>query len=151
MDGLPARGRIVWKSVHQVIYRSKAAQLLTEDEVARLVARARVYNEAHAITGVLLHSGPHFVQVLEGNQASVERLFRRVSHDSRHAGVSLLFNEAVPARQFPTWSMGYTHTCPTALTRLAAYLDPQHRAALVPSTYPAHAVISDLLDDFLHA
>lgn len=137
-------------TVHQLIYRSNAAQSLNKEEVERLVARARVYNDAHAITGVLLYSGPHFLQVLEGSRESVEQLFARISNDSRHTGVALLFSEAVPARLFPTWSMGCTPTSTAALTRLATYLDPRHRAALVPSMFAAHAVISDLLEEFVH-
>ena len=137
-------------SIYQVIYSSDAAPSLNEEEVELLVARAHVSNDAHAITGVLLYSGLHFLQVLEGSRESVEQLFARVSSDPRHTGVTLLFSEAVPARLFPSWGMGWTPTSTAALTRLAAYLDPQHRSALVPSTFAAHAVISDLLEEFVH-
>ena len=59
---------------------------------------------------MLLYHGRSFLQVLEGDEAIVQRLFSRIERDPRHHQVSVidastLFGER---RSFGDWSMGFS-------------------------------------------
>lgn len=55
---------------------------------------------------LLYHEGS-FLQVLEGEQSSVEALFARIGEDPRHCRVMVLLRRSIDAPQFAEWSMGF--------------------------------------------
>ena len=57
------------------------------------------------VTGVLLASRTHFLQVLEGNFEDVNAVFRRIVRDDRHAELSIVAFSIVDARLFDGWGM----------------------------------------------
>lgn len=109
MSGAAASGRI-----HRLIYRSVCAIPGTAAEVAAeveaILATSRRRNARAGLTGVLLHDGPSFVQVLEGEAAALEEAFDRISMDLRHTGFELLQFIEAPERHFAGWAMGYAGT-----------------------------------------
>lgn len=88
-------------AIQQVIYRSSAARCLDDAELGRLVTQAQIYNCSQAVTGVLLCDGQHFLQMLEGEQAAVAKLYDHIAQDPRHTGVVPLLNASVITRLFP--------------------------------------------------
>ena len=49
-----------------------------------------------------------FFQVLEGDQSAVEDCYhKRINHDPRHSGLSLVWCDEVECRAFSGWTMGY--------------------------------------------
>jgi hypothetical protein len=89
--------------VHQVIYSSAAISLFSETELAR----ARVNNERLGITGLLLYDDGSFLQVLEGEQSVIEKLYELIERDKRHTRIVALLRRDVPARHFAQWRMGF--------------------------------------------
>ncbi|WP_201982421.1 BLUF domain-containing protein [Hymenobacter rubidus] len=136
-------------AIHQLIYRSTATRLLGDTELKRLVLQARIYNYSQNITGVLLYADQQILQVLEGEAAAVEQLHEQISEDERHTQLRVLLQEAVPQRIFPAWSLGFQQASPEVLHRLAAYLDPQTRTALLPRSCPMPDVVANLLHEFI--
>lgn len=134
--------------IQRIIYHSTATRSITDEEMDRLVSQARIYNYSQCITGILFCSGRQFLQVLEGEQDVVEPLYHYIGQDPRHTNLTPLLHEEVPQRSFPEWSMGYSRVGCGALARLATYLDPQHRAALLPRPYCAQEVLADLVREF---
>jgi hypothetical protein len=47
------------------------------------------------------------LQLLEGDKNKVENLFNIISKDSRHREVTLIFEENINERIFPSWSMAF--------------------------------------------
>jgi len=47
------------------------------------------------------------MQVLEGEEETVRRLYHKIADDIRHRGTIVLLEEANEERQFPGWSMGF--------------------------------------------
>lgn len=88
-----------------IVYVSSASPTLDPGELAVLVRRARAYNEAHEITGVLLHHDGSFMQALEGPADAVSSLFERIQRDRRHQGIIELCREPAEQREFPFWSL----------------------------------------------
>ena len=47
------------------------------------------------------------MQLIEGEQHEIQRLYRRIAADSRHRDVVLEVNAPADRRLFPQWGMGY--------------------------------------------
>jgi hypothetical protein len=108
-----------------LIYASSAIQEMTNDELLALLAKAREKNERLNITGMLLYRGGNFLQVLEGDKAEVETLFKVIAQDPRHKQVSHLLTRPVPAREFAEWQMGFVdldHLDPTTIPGYTPFL-----------------------------
>ena len=57
----------------QLVYVSQATRELYEADLARLLERIRPNNSAAGVTGMLLYDGGAFMQVIEGNEATLEK------------------------------------------------------------------------------
>jgi hypothetical protein len=57
------------------------------------------------ITGALVFGDDHFLQSLEGESEAVNRLYCKISRDTRHERVTLLSYEQISERAFTEWSM----------------------------------------------
>ena len=62
----------------QLVYLSSASQPFSEDDLVALLTQARQNNTAHGLTGMLLYKDGNFMQVLEGDEAEVRRLFHTI-------------------------------------------------------------------------
>ena len=89
----------------RIVYSSAAVAPLDDAAVARLVQAAQERNARHAITGVLLFNGKHFIQAIEGDDIDIDYLMSLILSDPRHHHVSVLSEEAIAAREFSDWSM----------------------------------------------
>ena len=91
----------------RLIYRSRS-RIPEPDrraELGRLFSTARSNNKKRGVTGAMLITDDCFVQTLEGAEAVVQALFRRISTDRRHDQVQLLESGAVPGPVFARWAM----------------------------------------------
>jgi EAL domain-containing protein (putative c-di-GMP-specific phosphodiesterase class I) len=96
----------------QLIYCSAARHSFSSEELQQLLARARKNNAQLGLTGMLLYTDGSFFQVLEGEPATVDRMFEKISSDARHARVTVIIRETIPTRSFEEWTMGYASLSP---------------------------------------
>ncbi|MGF1547584.1 MAG: BLUF domain-containing protein [Thiotrichales bacterium] len=90
--------RLIYKSVASEPQLSNAAlQALMQSSVAS--------NRELRINGILLLSGTRFLQVLEGPEKAVNRLFNRIVRDARHHSVRLISYEPIGPAYFDEWHM----------------------------------------------
>lgn len=91
----------------RLMYRSR--NRIPEDRrqgaLAELFTQARSNNKQAGVCGALLLTGDVFVQVLEGEESTVRRLFDRIERDGRHEHVDLLESGEVPGPVFQRWAM----------------------------------------------
>lgn len=90
-----------------MIYCSAARSVVEPQALRELLETCRRNNAEQGITGVLLYRDGSFFQILEGDQAAVETLYARISHDQRHFLVSKIIQEPIEQRDFGNWSMGF--------------------------------------------
>jgi hypothetical protein len=90
----------------QLVYVSDAARRMTAAAVEQIARSCRRKNEERNITGLLIYSGGHFIQLLEGHEPVLANLFAKISQDSRHRNVEKLYFALATERLFPTWRMG---------------------------------------------
>jgi len=90
-----------------IIYVSSATHPFTNAELLELLTKCRDNNTRLEVTGMLLYKDGNFMQVLEGEEATVRALYAKVERDPRHGGVITLLQGHGEERQFPDWSMGF--------------------------------------------
>jgi len=96
-------------AVFQVFYVSRAATAFDNAQVQSILQAARRRNARLDVTGCLLFSGHCFAQVLEGRQAVVSALARKIAADPRHVGVRVLSEGQRDERDYADWAMGYLY------------------------------------------
>ena len=96
-------------AVFQVFYVSRAAAAFDNAQVQSILQAARRRNARLDVTGCLLFSGHCFAQVLEGRQAVVSTLARKIAADPRHVGVRVLSEGQRDERDYADWAMGYLY------------------------------------------
>ncbi len=90
-----------------LIYASKISIDTSKDDIMVLLEKARNKNKSLGITGMLVSDRGSFMQVLEGEEKTVNQLFSVISGDGRHSKVVKIISEAIPERQFADWTMGF--------------------------------------------
>lgn len=103
--------------MYEMIYASSARRLYDPMELGHMLEGARRNNAALSVSGILLYDAGSFLQVLEGEQDVVMRLYEKIARDARHERVQVLRQGPVATRSFSSWSMGFVA------------LDPQLRKA----------------------
>lgn len=91
----------------QLVYTSTARSLFTPEDISHILEVSRTKNQEHGITGVLLYKSGSIVQVLEGDEAAVRRLYANIGQDPRHWNVATVFTRDIAHREFPAWTMGF--------------------------------------------
>ncbi len=109
----------------RLVYRSQAVEPFTPATLDALLRQARLHNGEHHISGLLLYAEGKFLQVIEGPELALTHLYGIIQTDPRHCDVQTLACEAVKARAFPDWRMGYAPVEPNALERATGFLPLQ--------------------------
>jgi hypothetical protein len=91
---------------YALLYVSTARQGLTNADIEKLAVDAQAFNTQNDLTGLLLYSGTHFMQILEGNYDVLNPLLNRIIDDDRHSDVRVIMGAPATGRLFDKWSMG---------------------------------------------
>lgn len=102
---------------HQLIYTSDASPDLGPEGLQSIRESSQRNNARDQITGILLHSGDQFLQVIEGPRAAVERLHRVIMADTRHEGMRTVLAHDVRERDFGQWAMAVRSLPPEQLAQ----------------------------------
>lgn len=107
----------------QLIYMSAAAQPFTAADLTALLLKARAKNESLGVSGMLVYHEGSFLQILEGDDATVESLYSRIATDPRHTNCSRLLKSTIEERSFADWTMGFVNTKAKELQSLPGFTD----------------------------
>lgn len=110
--------RIAAVSLRRLAYTSQATHPFSRRELLDLLHDARGFNAVDGITGLLIHSHGRFLQVLEGEAASLDDLLDRLRRDPRHNQPEVILDEMVDQRVFEGWAMGSADLTDTDLSLL---------------------------------
>lgn len=125
--------------LHSLIYVSFSCLSPARDatEIARIVTVSRSRNATLDVTGSLIATQGYFAQILEGPEVAIEALMASIERDARHAAVTVVRRETLPARRFASWAMAYSGD--------AGYIDRDIVPHLAPPGDPASALPTDRL------
>jgi hypothetical protein len=105
---VPNAGDLVAMETYSLTYVSKLVSApITDCGFVELLDRSRRRNAVLHVTGMLLKLDDHFLQLLEGREADVRQLFRRISCDARHQILGIIEEAPAPHRLFADWPMGF--------------------------------------------
>lgn len=88
----------------RLVYTSRSCDPFAQDLPA-ILDWSHSFNPKLNVTGVLCYLDGVYMQYLEGEESTVDALFKSIQADSRHQGVTQLERRAIPKRAFPGWSM----------------------------------------------
>lgn len=92
---------------YTIIYNSVALPDFTLTLVDDMLFAAKKFNAQNTITGIILFANGQFLQLIEGEESKIKSLYKRISNDTRHHKVNLLFNQKTERRLFKDWYMSY--------------------------------------------
>jgi hypothetical protein len=132
---------------YRTLYSSVSSTPMQLDDLEDLLEQAQGHNAGNAITGALVYVDGFFLQVLEGDKATVQTLMQKIRKDFRHESVTVLQEGEVPAAAFSEWTMAYVSATPEEVARWAGlsgttqlpkvwddiHEDPQRAAQVVKS------------------
>ena len=95
--------------IKQLIYVSRPAKKLSENDIDKILVAARGKNLERRITGFLLFDGRMFMQLIEGPPREVDDLFEGLLGDTRHQKVQKIYDGAATGRLFSNFSMAFAH------------------------------------------
>lgn len=90
--------------MRQLLYISSAAPG-TAIDVSAILAVSLRNNRREGVTGLLWTDERRFLQVLEGDEASVQMAFERIKGDPRHRAIVVLHDRTIAVREFGAWEM----------------------------------------------
>lgn len=91
--------------LHRIIYKSRCKGVADLELVNSILEKSNRNNATHGISGVLIATKTHFLQVLEGGFEVLNETFERISRDTRHEKIQLISFAEVEERRFGEWAM----------------------------------------------
>ncbi|AHZ86827.1 BLUF domain-containing protein [Bdellovibrio bacteriovorus] len=93
--------------IFHLVYFSKAAEDLSYTDIREILEVSRRNNARLGITGLLIFRDGFFLQLLEGEQASVHKILGAIREDDRNYSVKVLIEASGQERLFAEWSMAF--------------------------------------------
>ena len=90
----------------QVIYVSEKTDT-SSDSLTDIYDISQKNNSESGISGCLLIGSNSYLQLLEGPDSEVDKLYSKIKMDSRHKKVKKLFEEHIEEKSFSSWSMKF--------------------------------------------
>jgi hypothetical protein len=91
----------------RLLYLSSGSDRLNSNQLRLILEKSRKNNAENNITGVLCAGGGHFIQILEGGENDLIRLYSKILDDPLHHDCALIGILPINERLFNRWSMGY--------------------------------------------
>lgn len=79
-----------------------------DEEIANIRSIAEARNPELGLTGVLLFSGRHFAQFLEGTEANLHIMKTSICSDDRHTALVTLQTDRAEKRRYGRWALAYS-------------------------------------------
>jgi hypothetical protein len=96
---------------------------MDNEQLLSLLTHARDANARLGITGLLIHRGDSFFQILEGGREEVLSLYAKVSGDSRHKRVEVVTEGPIASREYNDWQMAFIELDNQDLSAMPGFSD----------------------------
>ena len=115
--------------LNYIIYYSFSRSEVSSRELEGILRKAREWNQAHEITGLLIYrfnkmfKRGNFLQIIEGPKNSILLAWERISADPRHHTITVLEDGNFVERNFSAWSMGLKNLDTDRLRELPGFIN----------------------------
>ncbi len=107
----------------QLSYVSSVDHPMSTEELVELLQECLTNNQRDGVTGMLVYGNDTFLQTLEGEEATVDRLYEKIQQDPRHGKVKSLSRKTIETRQYSDWSMGFKRISEEDVTHVNGLID----------------------------
>ena len=94
-------------SLITLCYVSVAMAQITDVDIRAILQVSRMLNRQRDLTGLLACTRHHFMQILEGSAAQIDRLLASLLRDSRHTELHIIRREPITQRLYDDWHMAF--------------------------------------------
>lgn len=91
--------------LRSLVYKSRCSDVANWDLVNSILASSTRNNPENHITGVLIATKTHFLQVMEGEFEALNATFERIARDKRHDTLQMISFTEIEERRFADWAM----------------------------------------------
>jgi len=105
----------------EIIYASAQSRPFSSLQLTELLTKARQNNQGLGVSGLLLYHRGSFLQVLEGDEAIVTRLYDKIAMDPRHKRCIVIKRGSIVERTFADWSMGFVEVSQGVASKLDGF------------------------------
>ncbi len=130
-----------------LMYVSAADPRITRDDIDAILDTAVRNNLRDDLTGALIFSGSIFVQILEGETATLQNLMTKIRTDDRHDAVTVVAQEVIGSRRFGSWSMAYRATNGLTAEQLHIQFGWDNAISKLVQRLPCERSLGSLSDD----
>ncbi|WP_300376460.1 BLUF domain-containing protein [Henriciella sp.] len=86
--------------MYRLAYVSTAAKSVSATDLQDILESAIRNNTKIGVTGTIIYNGASFLQILEGPQDKVEKIYAHICTDNRHNHIMTIFREKGAGRAF---------------------------------------------------
>jgi hypothetical protein len=97
---------------------------------------------------MLLYGNGTFLQIIEGDEAVVDRLLGTIEADPRHVGMRRLSRKSIEQRQYADWSMGFERVTDDGLRQIDGLRDFSARDFNVETLADRQDVVDSLMNQY---
>ena len=91
----------------QLVYYSISEKEVKSNIISDILIPSRKFNSDNSITGCLTFHNKIFLQLLEGEEKTVQKLYKKIEKDNRHTNVTIIAENLISERVFPNWNMAF--------------------------------------------
>lgn len=92
---------------HQLLYGSVAVHTFPHPSDFDILRKSHANNAAAGMTGFLMRTPVHFLQLLEGDKEKIDAAMARIQSDDRHLSLRIFYRGDAEERAFQSWEMGF--------------------------------------------
>lgn len=93
--------------IFHLLYISQTTPQYNEEyDLERIIKTSNERNSQNELTGMLVKNENFFIQLLEGKEKTVMKVYDLISSDKRHSNLKTLMSFTTSTRMFPEWYMG---------------------------------------------
>jgi hypothetical protein len=96
------------KMLSTVYYISSASKSLENLNLKHLYNTSKINNAQQHITGILIYQNGNFLQILEGENKTINKLYRLIKRDNRHTNILQIINKSILAPIFEDYQTGFS-------------------------------------------
>ena len=109
--------------VYYVCYFSTAIKPLNDKQLEAMLKKTRKTNSELGLTGMLIYIEGTFIQMIEGDKDTVEKVYKKISLDNRHKQLIKVISGIWVSAKFDGWSMGFYSMKPEESQKITGYKD----------------------------
>jgi len=132
----------------QISYISAATEPMSTQALLGLLQSCRENNASQGVTGMLLYGNATFLQVLEGEERTIDDLIERIRKDPRHTDLQILHRATIERRQYSDWSMGFKRVSDKELRQVEGLRDFAEKDFNPEYLVQHNAIVQDLMNHF---